>query len=80
MLLRTDKGGGASCSVRAFCAFREEVEVSNTLTVNVNAPLCDGVPVRTPVVAFGATAAGIVPEVRLHLYGLVPPLAEMASA
>jgi hypothetical protein len=36
---------------------------------------CVGVPVMAPVAAFSVSAVGIVPLVRLQVYGAVPPVA-----
>ena len=58
---------------RAFVAACCGEETSVTRTVKLKVPVLEGVPLRTPVVAFKLRPAGSAPAVTDHAYGEVPP-------
>ena len=66
--------GVVGFTVRTNCFEAVTLAESVTVTVKVNAPLCVGVPLRTPA-ELKVTPAGNAPEVNDHVYGLVPPVA-----
>ncbi len=68
-------GGGAIASVSVFVAV--PFELSLTCTVKLPLPAVVGVPVRFPV-PLKAMPAGKDPELTLHTYPPVPPLAASA--
>ena len=51
---------------------------AESVTLNVSdvaLPAAVGVPLMTPVAAFKARPAGSVPPARVHVYGVIPPVA-----
>ena len=67
-------GAGATPMLSAWVAFCAGAEESVTLAVKEKLPLCVGVPEIAPA-AESVNPGGSVPEARLHIYGIVPPVA-----
>jgi hypothetical protein len=72
-----DSAGTAAWTTRLsdWLATAGVVSESMAETVKLNVPLCEGVPASAPEFVFSVMPEGRVPEARLHLYGVCPPVA-----